>query len=236
MMNNNRVAVITGTRKGIGRHLSEYYLEKGMIVCGCSRGASDLKHPNYLHYELDVADETAVTKMVADVFRRFKKIDYLINNAGIAAMNHSMLTPLSVVEKIFMTNVFGTFLFCREVGKFMAKNKFGRIVNFATVATPIKLEGESAYAASKAAVENFTKILAREYASFGVTVNAVGPTPVYTDLIKNVPKQKMDDLLNMQAINRFGDFDDITNVIDFFIDEKSDFITSQIIYLGGVSS
>lgn len=116
----------------------------------------------------------------------------------------------------------------------MAKKKNGRIVNFATVATPIKLEGESAYAASKAAVENLTQIMAKEFASFGVTVNAIGPTPVLTDLIRYVPKDKMQALLNRQAIHRFGEMQDITNVIDFYLDAKSDFITGQVLYLGGV--
>ncbi len=236
MNNNDRVIVITGTRKGIGRFLAEYYLAQNMIVCGCSRSACDLDNPRYIHYELDVADEKSVEKMVFDIYKRFRKIDFLVNNAGIASMNHSLLTPLSVVEKVFKTNVMGTFVFCREVAKVMAKNKFGRIVNFATIATPIKLEGESIYAASKAAVENMTKLLAKEYADFGITINAVGPTPVYTDLIKNVPKNKIDSLLQTQAIHRYGTFEDIVNVIDFFLEDKSNFITGQIIYLGGVSS
>lgn len=236
MQNDMKVAVITGTRKGIGRYLAEHYLEKGMIVCGCSRGPSDLQNPNYYHYNLDVAIEKDVVSMIKDIARRFGRIDYLINNAGIAAMNHSMLTPLTVFEGIFKTNVFGTFLFCREAGRLMSRHKRGRIVNFATIATPIKLEGESAYAASKAAVENLTKVLAREFSTFNITVNAIGPTPIDTDLIKNVPKAKMEALLMMQAIHRFGTFEDVTNVIDFFLSEHSDFITGQVVYLGGVSS
>ncbi len=227
--------IITGTRKGIGRYLCEYYLEKGYSISGCSREESDLVHPNYTHYCLDVADEKAVQHMVSSVIKQTGRIDGLINNAGIAAMNHSFLTPLSVMEKIFSTNVFGTFLFCREVGKVMAKLKFGRIINFATVATPIKLEGESAYAASKSAVENLTQIMAKEYAPFGITVNAVAPTPVLTDLIRYVPKDKMDALLNRQAIKRFGEMRDISNVIDFYLDKNSDFITGQVLYLGGVN-
>lgn len=227
--------IITGTRKGIGRYLCEYYLEKGYSISGCSREESDLVHPNYTHYCLDVADEKAVQHMVSSVIKQTGRIDGLINNAGIAAMNHSFLTPLSVMEKIFSTNVFGTFLFCREVGKVMAKSKFGRIINFATVATPIKLEGESAYAASKSAVENLTQIMAKEYAPFGITVNAVAPTPVLTDLIRYVPKDKMDALLNRQAIKRFGEMRDISNVIDFYLDKNSDFITGQVLYLGGVN-
>jgi len=233
---NKKVMIITGTRKGIGRYLSEYYLENGMIVIGCSRTNTDLDETNYKHFCLDVTDEISVIKMIKSVSKTYKKIDYLINNAGIASMNHFLLTPMSVVENVFRTNVFGTFLFSREIGKIMAKQKSGRIVNFATIATPIKLEGECVYAASKAAIENMTKLLAKEFAPFNVTVNAVGPTPIFTDLIKNVPKIKMDALLRMQPISRFGEFKDVSNVIDFFINNKSDFISGQIIYLGGVAS
>ena len=111
-----------------------------------------------------------------------------------------------------------------------------RIVNFATVATPLRLEGEAAYAASKAALVNLTQVCAKELSEFGITINAVGPTPVPTDLIKNVPKAKMDALLNQQAIKRFGEFRDVLNAIEFFLDEKSDFITAQVIYLGGVNA
>jgi 3-oxoacyl-[acyl-carrier protein] reductase len=157
----------------------------------------------------------------------------LINNAGIASMNHILLTPMATISKVMDTNVIGTFLFCREAAKLMQKNG-GRIVNFATVATPLNLEGESIYAASKAAVESLTRILARELAPFRITVNAVGPTPVKTDLIRSVPKNKMDALLSRQAIRRFGEFRDISNVIDFMIKAESDFVTGQVVFLGGV--
>ena len=86
----------------------------------------------------------------------------------------------------------------------MQKNKFGRIINFSTVAVPLNLEGEVIYAASKAAVTSLTKILAKEFASFGITVNAIGPTPIKTDLIKSVPDEKIKKLINAQAIKRFG--------------------------------
>ncbi len=230
----SKVILITGTRKGIGKELSQYYLSKDNIVIGCSRGKSSIEHQNYRHFELDVSDEKSVVSMVRKVRKEFGRIDILLNNAGIASMNHIMITPYKTVQNIFNTNFFGTFLFLREVSKIMSKKRFGRIVNFATVATPLRLEGEAIYAASKAAVVNLTEISARELAGFNITVNAVGPTPVPTDLIKNIPKNKMDALLNRQAIKRFGKFDDVVNAIEFFIDDKSDFITGQIIYLGGV--
>jgi len=230
----NKVIVITGTRKGIGRYLTEYYLKKNMTVIGCSRSETDLVNTNYKHFCLDVSDEKAVRKMVYSISKQYGKIDYLINNAGIASMNHSLLTPLSVVEKIFKTNVFGTFVFCREVAKVMSRNKFGRIINFSTVAVPLNLEGEAIYAASKSAIEKLTKILAKEFGNNGITVNAIGPSPIKTDLIKNVDEKKLKKLLSMQAISAFGSFEDISNIADFYFSDNSKMISGQILYIGGV--
>src|SRR5690606_25682675 len=131
--------------------------------------------------ELDVADEAAVAELFAAVRRDYGRLDHLINNAGVASMNHSLLTPVDAVDRLLRTNVEGTFLFCREAAKLMKKRRFGRIVNFSTVAVPLRLEGEAAYVASKAAVEGLSKVLAGEFAPFGVTVNVVGPVPVDTD-------------------------------------------------------
>lgn len=229
-----RHILITGARKGIGRYLCEYYLGQGDVVFGCSRTPSDLSHEHYHDFALDVCDEKAVQHMVHSIRKSHKRIDVLLNNAGIASMNATMLTPLKTVENIFRTNVFGTFLFCREVSKLMLRKRSGRIVNFATVATPLRLEGEAAYAASKAAVENFTQVFAKELGPTGITVNAVGPTPIKTDLIRGVSEEKIEQLVARQCVPRLGEFADVSNVIDFFIDPGSDFITGQVVYLGGV--
>ena len=231
---NSKVILITGSRKGIGRKLAEYFIRKKYIVVGCSRTDSDLISNNYFHFTLDVSDELLVKKMFSFVRKEFKKIDFLINNAGLASMNHFILTPTSSFDKLTNTNFKGTFLFTREASKLMIKNKFGRIINFSTVASPLNLEGEAVYASTKAAVEKLTKITARELGSFGITVNAIGPTPIQTDLIKAVPKNKIQELLNSQSIKRLGEFNDLINVIDFLLRKESNFITGQIIYLGGV--
>ena len=230
-----KTIVITGTRKGIGKSLAEHYLAAGWQVAGCSRGESSISHDNYRHFSLDVSDELAVVAMARAVKSEFGGVDALINNAGIASMNHAILTPADTVNSVLATNVTGTFLFCREMAKLMRRKKSGRIVNFTTVAHPLNLEGEAIYAASKAAVESLTRILSREFAELSITVNALGPTPIDTDLIRGVPEGKMDALIQRQAIRRLGEVRDVINAVDFYLRPESDFITGQVIYLGGVT-
>jgi len=204
------------------------------VVVGCSRGGASINHDRYYHYTADVANEKDVVGMVRSVRKEIGPIDVLLNNAGIASMNHTLTTPYKSVADVFSTNFFGTFLCTREVSKVMMKRKSGRIVNYTTVAAPLNLEGEAIYVASKAAVEAYTKVAAKELASFGIRINAIGPTPIATDLIRNIPTEKLDSLLEKQAIHRLGNVDDVTNAVDFLIDPKSEFITGQILYLGGV--
>lgn len=230
----DRVMLISGTRKGIGRSLAEYYTSQGIQVVGFSRKPFEGQLEGYSHHLVDITDETAVLNLFSVIRKQYGRLDYLLNNAGIASMNHILLTPTATIRKILETNVIGSLVCCRESAKLMKGNQFGRIVNFGSVATPLKLEGEAIYAASKAAVISYTEILARELASFGITVNAVAPTPVKTDLIGSVPEDKLQALLARQAIKRYGEVGDICNVIDFFLNEKSDFVTGQTIYLGGV--
>ncbi len=229
------IIVVTGTYKGIGKRIAEYYLEKENIVIGCSRHESTISHKNYRHYEADVCDEKQIQAFAKGVRKEFGYIDVLINNAGIASMNHFLMTPMETAKKLMEVNYFGSAACIRAFLNLLKKSAHPRIVNFTTVAVPLSLDGELSYASSKAAVENLTRILAREISGFGITVNAVGPTPVKTDLIARVPEEKLNRILEEQAIHRFGTPEDIINVIDFYINPASDFITGQILYLGGIT-
>jgi len=232
---NAPVTLITGASRGIGQAFVEHFLNAGHRVIGCSRSASHQQHPDYRHFCLDVADEKAVLAMMRKIRRELGGVDNLINNAGVATMNHVLLTPMESVRNVFSTNVFGAFLLCREAAKQMMRKRSGRIVSLTTIAVPFSLEGEAAYAASKAAVETLTKVLARELAEHRITVNAVGPTPIATRLIRDVPEEKIRRLVQRQAIPRLGTMEDVINVVDFFLRPESDFVTGQILYLGGVS-
>lgn len=237
-----RVFIISGSSRGIGKAISEHYLGCGDIVVGCARSTSDIAHENYRHFILDINDEKAVVAMVRAAKKEFGKIDICLNNAGMASMNHILTTSYESAKRLVDVNFLGAFLLSREAAKAMISNKIsnknsaksGVIINFSSVAAPLCLEGEAIYAASKAACESLTKTMAKELASYSIRVNAIALAPVQTDLIKAVPKDKINALLEHQAIKRFGEFGDIINVIDFFISQKSDFITGQIITLGGV--
>lgn len=225
--------IITGTRKGLGKATAEHFLELGWSVSGCSRKPSSISHGSYRHFELDVGDDRAVGKMIRQVARDQGGVDVLINNAGVASMNHCITTPLATGRSLMETNVMGSFTFLREVAKVMRRGAGGRIVNLSSVAVPMALEGEALYAASKAAVETLTRVTAKELAPWKITVNAIGPGPIETSLIAGVPKDRIAGLIDQQTIKRFGTPADVINAIDFFIRPESDFVTGQVLYLGG---
>jgi 3-oxoacyl-[acyl-carrier protein] reductase len=230
-----QVMLITGARKGIGRYLAETYASRGYLVEGCSRGDAGFDAKGYAHTSVDVSNEKQVKAWITAVARKHGRIDVVLNNAAIASMNHVLLTPAATANRMFEVNVTGTMMVCRDAAKVMMRRKYGRIVNFTTIVAPIALAGEAIYAASKSAVVTFTRILAFELGQWGITCNSFGATPIMTDMIKGVPKDKIDAVVNGLAIKRLGTNEDCINVIDFFISPGSDNVTGQVVYLGGVS-
>jgi 3-oxoacyl-[acyl-carrier protein] reductase len=180
-------ALITGTSAGLGRALAERLLADGWTVHGFARGAQAVVHERFKAHAVDVTDENAVRGAVASVASS-GRIDLLINNAGAAALNAFLLTPGAVAESLMRVNYLGAFHCLQAVGKVMVRQRAGRIINLTTVAVPLSLEGEAAYVASKAAVEALSKVAAKELATQGVCVVALGLGPVDTRLTRAVPK------------------------------------------------
>ena len=230
-----RRVVITGATRGIGLELAEHFLSAGDEVIGCGRTPTTLFHPNYTHRCVDVTLADEVDEFFEELSERPGKLDALINNAGIASMNALALTPLDTARRIVDTNLLGSFSFTRAALRLMRGSGTARIVNFTSVAVPLSLEGEAIYAASKSAVETLTRIAARELAPFGITCNAVGPSPIRTGLVAGVPQHKLQALIDAQPIPRWAEPADVVNVVDFFLRPESSMVTGQVIYLGGVA-
>lgn len=231
----DRRLLITGATRGIGRHLAEHYLALGDIVIGCGRGAASIEHPRYSHHTLDIASGEAVAALVSAIRAAHGGLDILINNAGAASMNAFLLTPPATTRRIIDTNVMAPMLLTHGAVRLMRRSAAARIVNVTSIAVPLRLAGEAVYAASKAAIESFTRVVAKELGPMGVTCNAVGPSVIRTRLTDGVPDQKLQRLLAEQAIAREATAEDVANVVDFFLKPESGLVTGQVVYLGGFS-
>jgi 3-oxoacyl-[acyl-carrier protein] reductase len=172
-------------------------------------------------------------KAAVDDLRRDKSVYALINAAGIASMNLILTTPAETVRKIIETNLMGTIYCCQAIAPALIKRGNGRIINFSTLGVPLAIKGEGIYVASKAGVEGFTRVFAREMAPHGVTVNAVAPGPIETGLLEKVPRDKIDDVVARQLITRQGEPEDVWNIVSLLLKPESAMITGQTIYVGG---
>lgn len=234
-MTNKPVMIITGTSKGIGRSLAEYYTGKGYQVIGCSRGDIEYSLDNYEHFCLDITDEESVKKMFNSIRKQYGRLDVLINNAGVNyALAPVLLLKYESALKTMEINLLGTFLMSRESAKLMMRKSFGRIINFGSMAGKLEVKGEAIYTASKAAIVSMTRVMAKEFYSYGITCNVVSPSAVETDLMKNINRDALNDVLSRNAIPDLGKPEDIINTIDWLLEPQSKAITGQVIYLGGV--
>ena len=230
------VALVTGARKGIGKFLAEQLLASSYVVVGCGRTTECWSADGFDYRQADVASEEDVLPLFRHISKTYGRLDVVINNAGLAFMNHTLLTPVSTIDKMMRANVSGTFLVSREAAKLMRKRKFGRIVNVSSAVVPMRLSGEGGYLASKSAVETLSAVMARELAEYGITVNVVGPGPTATDMTRGVPADKLDHLRQQFFTKRLTTMDDIANVVMFFLRQESASVTGQVIYLNGVAN
>ncbi len=229
------VIIITGTRKGIGKELAEYFIAEGHQVIGCSRGEASIDNPNYEHYSLDITNEIAIKTFFSQIRKKYGRLDVLINNAAV----NTALAPITLVSynaaaSTMNTNFIGSFLMSREGIKLMMKNSFGRIVNMGSMAVKYEEKGEAIYTASKAALLAMTKIMAKEVFQYGITCNAVSPSAIKTDLMDNIDPDALKVVLKRNAIPEMGTTKELVDTIKWLISPQSDKITAQNIYLGGV--
>lgn len=233
-MNERLVMLISGTRKGIGKYLAEYYLKKGYQIVGCSRNDINFKLEDYKHFNLDITDEQAVKKMFKEIRKTFGRLDVLINNAGVHhALMPVLLVPYNSALKTITINFLGTFLMSREAAKLMMKNNFGRIINFSSMAVKHEVKGEAIYTSSKAAIISLTRIMAKELYGYGITCNVIAPSAIKTDMLDNINEEELNNVLRLNVIDKLGKMKDVSNAIDWIIRSESDSITSQVIFLGG---
>lgn len=230
-----RVILITGSRTGIGRRLAEHYAGSGQRVVGCSRAPFEGELDNYVHHRLDVADEMRVKELFRDLQESYGRLDLLLNCAGATALNHALLTPLDTVQRVLQTNFCGTFLFCREAAKLMMRARRGHIINFSTIHVPLATVGASIYAASKSAVEQFTRIFGKEVAHAGVSVHCLGlPFVKESTMMELVAPDVVTRISQLLAHQNPLEIAELVKCIDALAALPPGVVTGQTVYLGGV--
>jgi 3-oxoacyl-[acyl-carrier protein] reductase len=157
----------------------------------------------------------------------------LINAAGVASMNLALMTPAKTAEHIVRTNLLGTIFCCQQFAPLMIRNRSGVIVNFSTIAVSLGLEGESVYCASKAGVESFSRVFAREVSAFNVRVNCVAPGPIQTDLIRGVPDEKISQVVHRQIARKMFSKEELCDFVDLVLSDHAKGMTGQVLHLGG---
>jgi 3-oxoacyl-[acyl-carrier protein] reductase len=243
MMNfKSQVAVITGGTRGIGKSIAEHFARNGadIIVCGRNPQAANEAADSLSSFgvkavglRLDVSNSHEVKETFEKIISEFKKIDILVNNAGITKDGLLMRMSEDAWDAVLDINLKGCFLCTKAVIPEMARQRYGRIINITSVAGFMGNPGQANYSASKAGIVGFTKTVAREYASRGITVNAVAPgfiETAMTDVLNEKIKEEMKKLI---PIGRFGKVEDIANAVLFLASPESGYITGQTIHVNG---
>lgn len=231
----NKCVLITGSRRGLGRMISEYFLDRGAVVIGFSLGDSTFEHPNYHHIQVDISNPNQVNKAFYKLKKITDRIDILINNAGVIDSQYSMVMPPASAQAMLNTNVMGAFLITKEASKMMLRQKWGRIISIGSMASSLEPIGDSMYAASKAGLIAFSNVVAKELAPLNITCNTLAVTAIKTDMFESLSSEKISAVINQLPIPRLAELGDILNVLDFFCSERSSYVTAQTIYLGGLS-
>jgi len=239
----NQVAIITGAGRGIGHAIALRLANEGARVASVSRSEANAQRTadeiNAARadaakaYAVDVADHQAVQKIGGQILEDFGRVDILINNAGVTRDGLSMRMSIEDWETVVNTNLKGAFSFTQAVMRSMIKQRSGRIINISSIAGVTGNAGQANYAASKAGLIGLTKSLARELASRGITVNAVAPGFIVTDMTGVLSDQVKETILAKIPLGKFGEGDDIAATVAFLAAPEAKFITGQVLTVDG---
>jgi 3-oxoacyl-[acyl-carrier protein] reductase len=239
----NQVAIVTGAGRGIGQATALRLANEGARVACVSRTEANaesiadqinaIRADAAKAYTVDVADHAAVQKIGAQILRDFSRADILINNAGITRDVLAMRMSLEDWDSVVNTNLRGAFSFSQSFVRAMIKQRNGRIINISSVIGLMGNAGQTNYAASKAGLIGFTKSLARELASRNITVNAVAPGFITTDMTAGLTDEIKNSIQSKIPLGKTGAPEDIANAVAFLASSEAGYITGQVLCVDG---
>lgn len=239
----NKVAVVTGASRGIGREIARTLAARGAAVivnyCGSQARAAEaveeIKAAGGIAEAVwcDVSDFAKAGEMIDYVIKTYGRVDILVNNAGITRDGLLMKMSEADFDAVMDTNLKGAFHCMRHVARHMIKQRSGRIINISSVSGVLGNAGQVNYSASKAGVIGMTKAAARELASRGITVNAVAPGFIYTEMTEVLSDAVKENIMAQIPLKCFGQTRDVANVVAFLASEEAGYMTGQVLSVDG---
>lgn len=237
-----QIALVTGSARGIGKAIAEELAHRGAAVViadisanDADEASSELAAAGYRAkgIKLDVSRSDEVNHVFGDIVKEWGRLDILVNNAGITRDNLLLRMKEEEWDAVIDVNLKGSFLCSKEAVKVMAKQRYGRIINIASVVAFIGNPGQVNYAASKAGIIGLTKTIAKEYASRNITVNAVAPGFITTAMTDALPEQIKEEMKRAIPLARFGSAADVAQAVAFLASPHAGYITGQVIHING---